>query len=443
MKFKVILSFVVLSLFLSKCSTKDQSGETSELETKMNTVAEKYVKLVLEIGQYDPGYVDAYYGPAEWKPGNSQTLKMDSTSSTFLNNKVDVLLEDLESLGKFKATEIERLRFRFLYKQLLSIKGYVTMLTGGNFGFDREAEILYDANPPHYDDHHFQNIIDEIDKLLPGKGSITERWNNYRNQFIIPKEKLDKAFTAAIDECRKRTLQYIQLPSGENFKVEYVNNQPWGAYNWYKGNSFSVIQVNTDLPIYIDRAIDLASHEGYPGHHVFNTLLENELVKKRGWVEYSVYPLYSPTSLLAEGTANFGIEMIFPGNSAEKFEREILFPLAGLDSSEADLYYKIRTLVNKLDYATNEAARNYLDGKWDKSTTVEFLQNFKLVTKERAEKNFQFIEHYRSYVINYNLGKDLVSEYVKKNSDNDNYKRWELFKTLLTTPQTPSGLKEN
>ena len=33
----------------------------------MNTIAERYVKLVLAVGQHDADYVDAYYGPAEWK----------------------------------------------------------------------------------------------------------------------------------------------------------------------------------------------------------------------------------------------------------------------------------------------------------------------------------------------------------------------------------------
>ena len=88
----------------------------------------------------------------------------------------------------------------------------------------------------------------------------------------------------------------------------------------------------------------------------------------------------------------------------------------------------------------NEAARNFIDGLWDKDKTVDYLQKYKLVTKERAEQNFQFIKRYRSYVINYNLGKDLVEKYIEKNSNGDNYKKWELFKTLLTTPQTPSGL---
>ena len=34
---------------------------------EMNAVAERYVHLVLALGQHDPDYVDAFYGPAEWK----------------------------------------------------------------------------------------------------------------------------------------------------------------------------------------------------------------------------------------------------------------------------------------------------------------------------------------------------------------------------------------
>ncbi|MEE2635997.1 MAG: hypothetical protein VYE68_02035, partial [Acidobacteriota bacterium] len=33
----------------------------------MNELAERYVKLVLAVGQHDTDYVDAYYGPAHWR----------------------------------------------------------------------------------------------------------------------------------------------------------------------------------------------------------------------------------------------------------------------------------------------------------------------------------------------------------------------------------------
>ena len=100
---------------------------------------------------------------------------------------------------------------------------------------------------------------------------------------MIPKDRLAAVFDAAIAECRRRTLQHIDLPDGESFRIEYVTDKPWSGYNWYEGDYFSLIQINTDLPIFIDRAVDLGCHEGYPGHHTFGVLVERELVEGRDW----------------------------------------------------------------------------------------------------------------------------------------------------------------
>ncbi len=442
MKVLKIVFTLILILSIFSCGENKQNLK-SELDRKMDEIAEPYVKLILEIGIYKPGYVDAYYGPEEWKPGESQNREPDSTIISALNYKVDDLLNKAYKLRDYNATELELLRYRFLYKQLLAAKAVIYTLSGSNFPFDEEAKVLYDAEPPHYSTEHFQKIIDKLDKLLPGEGNLNKRLNSFRDKFVIPKEKLDTVFSTAINECRKRTLKHIRLPKKENFEVEYVTNKPWGAYNWYKGNSFSVIQVNTDLPIQIDRAIDLAAHEGYPGHHVYNTLLERNMVNDRGWMEFSVYPLYSPQSLIAEGTANYGIKVVFPGDERIKYEKEFLFPLAGLNPEDADLYYEIQDLLEKLSYAGNEAARNYLDGNMSREETINFIEKYQLQSRERAEKSIDFIEHYRSYVINYNLGQEIVKNYIESNggtADNPG-RRWELFEKLLSTPQTPSGLK--
>ncbi len=442
MKIKYIFIFLLTGILLISCGEKKDNQPSRELDTKMNNIAEQYVKVILKVGKFDPDYVDAYYGPDNWKPDS--TYNADSSALKHLSAETDALLDSMESFGKYNADEMQTLRYRFLYKQMLALKTRIFMLEGGSLTFDQETKALYDAEAPHFSEEHFQKIINQLDKLLPGKGNVTDRFEKFRSQFIIPKDKLDKVFTAAINECRKKTLDHIRLPSDENFKVEYVTNKPWGGYNWYKGNSYSVIQVNTDLPIYIDRAVDLAAHEGYPGHHVYNTLLEKNLVRQRGWNEFTVYPLFSPQSLIAEGTANFGIEMAFPGESRIKFEKEVLFPIAGLDSSQADEYYHALELVDELSYAGNEAARNYLNGDWNKDKSVEWLQKYELMSKERAEKRLSFIDKYRSYVINYNLGKDIVKNYIEKNGGTkDNpQKRWEIFERIISTPQTPSGLQE-
>ncbi|WP_304143304.1 hypothetical protein [Ignavibacterium album] len=437
------LFFLFLSLiFVFACDEQKQPKKKSDLEIKMNKIAEEYVKLALNIGRYDKDFIDAYYGPESWRPQQDSVVFNESVYEQ-LNSKVNSLLDEMESLSVYNATELEKLRYRYLYKQLLACKTKIFMLNGVSLSFDEEARALYDTDVPAHDEKFFKSAIEELDKLLPGKGTIAERVQKFKERFRIPEERLKSVFDAAIKECRERTLKNIQLPPTENFTVEFVKNKPWGAYNWYKGNFYSVIQVNTDLPVYIDRAVDLAAHEGYPGHHVYNALLEWNLYRQKEWVEFSVYVLFSPQSLIAEGTANYGIQVAFPGNERIKFEKEVLFPLAGLDSNQAELYYKVLELQKNLSYAGNEAARNFIDGKWNEQQAVDWLVKYSLRSKESAMKYLDFIKQYRTYVINYNVGQDIIKNYIERNGETENNptKRWELFKYLLSTPQTPGGLK--
>lgn len=437
-----IISILAVAVIFISCSERKEPIIQTDLELKMNSIAEDYVKLVLNIGQYDADFVDAYYGPKEWRDNFKSDLVFDSSAYKSLSSITDSLLNELELLSEYQATELETLRFRYLYKQLLACKTKINMLNGAVLPFDMETKALYDAEAPVHNDEYFQSAITELDKILPGQGDVAKRLNDFKMKFVITTDKLDAVFSAAIQECRTRTMNHIKLPENESFKVEYVKDKPWGAYNWYKGNYFSVIEVNTDLPIFIDRAVDLAAHEGYPGHHVYNALLEHNLANGRNWMEFKVYALFSPQSLIAEGTANYGIEMAFPGDERIKFEKEVLFPLAGLNPDEADLYYKVLDLQKNFSYAGNEAARNFLDGVWTREQTIEWLQKNALRTKESADKYVSFIEKYRSYVINYNLGMDIVKDYIERNGgdENNTIKRWELFEHLISTPQTPGGL---
>ncbi|MGE5431581.1 MAG: hypothetical protein ACM3QX_10940 [Syntrophomonadaceae bacterium] len=433
LKYNLISITLILLALFSTDFAKDK---------KMNGIAERYVKLVLDLGQYDDGYVDAYYGPEKWKPAELSENEKKNFPFEKLHSGAEKLLGELSQVQTSALSEIEKLRLQFLKDQISAVKARIEILNGKKMSFDEESKALYDAVAPVHNKEYFERQLKEIDKLLPGEGDISQRYENFRKEFIIPKDKLDAVFTAAIQECRRRTLEHIKLPKGENFKVEYVKDKPWGAYNWYKGNAFSLIQVNTELPTYIDAPLGLASHEGYPGHHVYNALLEKELAKGRGWVEFTIYPLYSPQSLIAEGSANYGIDMIFPGQERLEFEKKVLFPLAGMDTSKAEKYYKLRMIISNLQYAVTDAARMYLDGKFTKEETINWLIKYYLQTKDRAERSLRFMEHYRSYEINYTLGQDIIKNYIEKNggSESNQEKRWEIFKSILSRPQTPQGL---
>jgi hypothetical protein len=404
----------------------------------LDAAGQHYTKLVLALGERDADYVDAYYGPPEWRD-QAQVARMQ------LSDIREAAIRVLAGVQKLRPTEeVLQLRQAYQVHQLTALIARVHMLNGDRMSFDEESKALYDAVAPHHDDAHFAAIVAALEKELPpGPGPVVDRYQAFRKDFVIPADKLDAVFRKAIDVARERTLAHIPLPKEESFVVEYVKDKPWSGYNWYQGSYCSKIQVNTDLPIYIDRALDLAGHEGYPGHHVYNVLLEKNLVRDRGWVEFSVYPLYSPQSLIAEGSANYGVDVLFTKAERVAWEKEHLFPLAGIPASRADAYYRVLALLEKLAYADNEAARRYLDGALNFEQTAAWLQKFALATPERSLQRVRFIDKYRSYVINYNLGKDLVRAHVESLVPAaDTANRWRVFGELLSSPRLPSGLKK-
>ena len=278
---------IILVLIITSC--KPNSNPPS-----IDIIAEEYVKLVLEIGQYDNAFVDAYFGPEEWKPSEpkSETLPLDN-----FVQRANTLISQCDALLVLDDSNLEISRVNMLKKQLIAVRTKTEMIGGKLYTFDEEAKLLYDAEPPHFSMSHFNELLVGLDSLLVGEGDLPTRYNNFMAEFVIPKEKLDTVFRVAIDESRKITKNYFELPENENFVLEYVNDKVWSGYNYYQGNAQSLIQINTDFPIYISRAIDLASHEGYPGHHIYMMLTEQNLVNTKSWVEYSIYPLFSPVSL--------------------------------------------------------------------------------------------------------------------------------------------------
>src|SRR2546427_2340202 len=402
-----------LAGLVAGCKVVDRSAlrskERAAPAEALNPLAESYVRLVLALGEHDGDTVDAYYGPATWR----EEAKSEKKPLGSIRREAFREIAALNKLNLSRDEAMVRLRRDYLIHQLKALATRAEMLEGRKLSFDEESKALYDVVAPTYDEAHFQEVLSKLEKSLPGRGQLIQRYEAFKKEFIIPKERLDAVFSAAIQEARRRTKQHIVLPEAEDFTVEYVTGKSWSAYNWYKGKGRSVIQVNTDLPVYVDRAVDLAAHEGYPGHHVYNALLEQHLLKERGWVEFSVYALFSPQSLIAEGSANFGIEMAFPGEERVEFERDVLFPLAGLDPHRAGAYHDVLELVEQLDYAGNEAGRRYLDGKINAVQAADWLSRFAMMPSDRARQRVKFLDQYRSYVINYNVGKDLVRRYIE------------------------------
>ena len=430
----LILSVYVLTGCVAQPAPIPVTAHKSPEASQINAIARDYVKLTLAMGEKEAGYVDAYYGDPAWAEG----AKTDPRSLLELGNDIISLMGRIDALPVTDDPLVEA-RKRFLSAQLEAAHTRHAMISGETLPFVTEAKGLFGVTPAFKPLADYDATIATIEALVPGKGPLHERVEAYQARFTIPADRLKPVFNAAIAECKSRTAEHITLPVDENFKMEFVTGKSWSGYNHYQGNFQSLIQINTDLPIRISRAVDLGCHEGYPGHHVYNMLLEQRLTRERGWQEFSIYPLYSPQSLIAEGSANYGIALAFPGEERLIFERDVLYPLAGLDLAAAADYFELQQALSKLKGARFAIAQAYLDKMISSEEALGLIQKYQLVSRERAEQSLSFNDQYRSYVINYGLGQDMVKAWVEAQGHAPVW-RWKAMEKLLSEPMLPGDL---
>jgi len=422
-----------LLMLLGACATAptptpapDPSGDS------LDAIARDYVALILEIGEREPGYVDAYYGPAAWQ----EAAKANPRTVPQLIQGAASLTERLNAVSARRPDREVLQRRKYLLAHVSAAAARLRMLSGEKMSFADEAEALFGIRPELLPLSAYDPVLAEIDALLPGPGSLTERVTAFKAHYVIPRDRLQPVMDAAIAECRRRTVRHIDLPANERFTLSFVGDKPWSGYNYYLGDAASRIEINADLPIYTERAIDLGCHEGYPGHHVYNALLEKTFVRDRNWVEMSVYPLFSPMSFVAEGSANYGIDLAFPGDEGTAFERDVLFPLAGLDPSTAEKKAQLGRLQRRLARAEYTIADDYLSGRVGRDETIARLSKYTLADPARAAQRLRFIDTYRSYIINYGLGRDVVQAWVERQGPD----RWDGMETLLASQILPVDL---
>jgi hypothetical protein len=387
--------------------------------------AERYVKLALQLGEYDPDYVDAYLGPPEW----AQSAKKKPKSKAVLSAEIAALFSDLRAMSPDDPDSMKR--HKALLKNVRAMDARMRMANGEMFSFAEEARLIYDVEIPEFDFSEFDRAREQIDKLLPGEGDVSDRIASFRDSLVIREEARDEVLNTAINECRRRSAQHISLPSSERFTLEYVTDRSWSGYNWYQGDNESLMQFNLDFPTKVSSAIGLGCHEGYPGHHVWNVLVENRLLKEKGWIEFYIFPLFSPGALIGEGSANYGVDLAFPGSEKTDYEREVLFPMAGVDPDKVATLALLNKLTRKLAFAQMATAQLYLDGEISREEAIEMCRKYGLSSRARAEQSVRFIEQYRSYVLNYSLGREIVKAYIEKQGD-DPASRWDAFERMLT-----------
>lgn len=395
----------------------------------MDEIGRNYLTLTLNIDRHFEGFVDAYFGPSELKT-QAQTGEPCDLAA---------LADDARQLqAAIKASDYDPQRKDFLTRQTRASAAFIHSLAGEQLDYVEEVELYFDITPEMLDEALFESALAEMDRLLPGKGSLTERMTTWKKGLEVGMEQAMPMFDLARHETRRRTLALYDLPPGEDVSMQLVKDETWSAYNWYLGDYQSRIDFNTDLPVRADSAVPLMAHEGYAGHHTEHVLKEHLLYKKQGRGEHAVQLLFAPECVLSEGLANLARKLLFSDEELAAFLRDELYPLAGLSGVDVETQLRLGKAAEALKgLGGNAALLLHRDGR-PLEEVQQYLQRYGLRTPQEAAQSLKFIQHplSRSYIFNYSVGEVMLAPLLDGPDAVENFGR------LLTEPLTPTQARQ-
>jgi hypothetical protein len=385
----------------------------------MSDVAVEYIELGLRLGRHQDGLVDSYYGPVEIKERIDAEELRDPGSlaedAARLRDSLDGLDDD---------------RRRWLQAQLVGIETAARKLGGAEIPFEEEVELYYGVPPHRTPESEFEATHEAIDALLPGNGSLEERYRVWREDDAIPADRLAEVISRLNAALQERAAGLVGLPEGESVEYEYVSGKPWTAFNYYRGDLQSRIEVNTDVASVPDAIVEWVAHETYPGHHTEHAWKE-QLLTRTGRLEETIVLIPTPQSVMSEGIATVAAEIAL-GDERPEFTASAVEGVGVRYDSELS-----RTVLKAYKpfagVATNAALLLHVDGA-TVDEAREYVMKWALASEKRAGHVIGFINDpmWRSYITTYPNGYKLCGDFVAGDIGR--------FKRLLTEQLTPADL---
>ncbi|MFL6131067.1 MAG: DUF885 domain-containing protein [Mycobacteriales bacterium] len=391
-------------------------------------VPREYVLLGLRFDRLSEGFVDAYTGdPALRRQVEDEPRPLPVA----LAARARDLRRELPAAG------LPADRVAFLDGQLAALECSAGKLAGGPVGFVDEVEAYFGVRISPGDEAQYAAAHARLDALLPGDGSLTDRYAAYRALDECPPDRLAAVVRELSGALRDVVRSGYGLPEGETVEYLVVTDEPWSGFNYYLGGMRSRVAINADLPHRLSQLPHLVAHESYPGHHTEHCRKERGLVGAGGRLEHTIFLVNTPECLVAEGLADLGIPATI-GSGWGRWAQELYADLRLVfDGERAE---QIADAVRGLDRARQDAALLLHDRGATEDEVIAFLTRWMLVPEARARQSLRFLSHplWRAYTSTYVEGYRLLSSWLAARPAGTPV--GSRFVRLLDEPLTPARL---
>jgi hypothetical protein len=340
----------------------------------LDAIAEDYVRTTLRLAQHDPTLVEDWRGPQAWRPGPRVPVAE-------LQPGIDRLVHDLERAAIDIGSSREYARVHYLLGQARALQFAAARQRGRAASIDDQAREEFGVTFPPFDRAAAERARTALSQTLPGVGALKDRLLAHRQHTEVPANRRQEVLIEALASCRRATAAVLNLPPDESVSLVLGDPPLFDAFARYRGNHRTEIEISGG-PIDSARAHRLACHEGYPGHHV-QQLLIDRLYGERQWPELLLTPAFGPHLLYLEGAAEAGADLVLE-------------------------YTPVDRLVQDLLPVVTDVARQYLDGALSRESAVERLAHEALLPN--PDGMLAFIEQRRARALVYVEGRRLVYE---------------------------------
>lgn len=367
-------------------------------QPRLDVIAEGYVRAALQLSQHDPSLVEQWRGPESWAPGPRRPVAELQHDIDELRRHVEVASADISSAA-------ESARVAYLSGQIRALRYAAERQLGRSASIDDQARDEFGVTFSTPDRKDVAGVHQQLAHLLPGDRPLAARVLALRRATTIPRERRVAVLTRALAACRDATPLPTALPLHERVELTFKSGIAWDAFARYHGQHHTEIEINEDGELDVTRALRLACHEGYPGHHVQHVLIDRAFAEHQ-WPELLLTPGFGPHLLFTEGAAEVAADLALPAPAREQLYRASLFPSAGLDPAHIPGLVRVEDLLQDLLPVVTDVARQYLASQISEAHAIDRLTNEALVANPRGV--LAFVEQRRARALVYGEGRRIV-----------------------------------
>lgn len=359
----------------------------------LDSLAEDFAVVAIASEKIAPDTVGAGRALADW-PGRARVQAIDRAAAIAELNRIVSAIDTLPvPADSMLAMRQRRLRAFAVSLALQLQPDALAMLPTAD-----RVRRLYGFEPVFTPLTDYDAAIDRLDKAVPGSGTIPDRIAAMRARAAVPPDKIERVVRAAVAECRRRTALHLRLPR-EELEIFFPNDPLVPAQASYEGNGKGRMAVSIAIPADVGRLLQTACHEAYPGHHTHFATLDERLWRGRVWPEIGVSLGFNPVFPVSDAISEYGVGLVFPLDERMKFEREVLYPLAGLTMQDEAGWRALIQARSSVLGATSTVIRDYLDKKIDEPTAKTLAMRYRLMSPQSAEQLLKMVNAFGPDII--------------------------------------------